>query len=426
MRTLSESNSAPSQAQSRQEVDSTLSESQQGVPGRTYRVLMIAPTSFFADYGCHVRILEEALVLRRLGNKVLICTYHNGRDIADLDIERTMAIPWRTDYEVGSSRHKIAFDALLQLKALSAALRFRPDVVHGHLHEGALIGYTVSKLLGVPLVFDFQGSMTSEMTDHGFLNPDGPFYGPARWLEQRIVDLPAAILTSSAHAAALLGNDFHCPPGKIIALADCVNADFFAPTQPLEERQRLKERWGIPPNRQIVVYLGLLAEWQGTGLLLEAAAKLLTDMPDVHFLIMGFPSVEEYRQQALNLGLGSHVTFTGKIPYEQAPSHLALGDVAVAPKISATEGSGKLLNYMAMGLPTVAFGVPVSREFLGASGVYAQPGDAASLAGALHSLLGNPQDAQARGRGLRERAVERFSWTSAGVKLMDVYDSLIR
>src|SRR5262245_58068236 len=26
-----------------------------------YRVLMIAPTSFFADYGCHVRILEEAL-----------------------------------------------------------------------------------------------------------------------------------------------------------------------------------------------------------------------------------------------------------------------------------------------------------------------------------------------------------------------------
>ena len=50
---------------------------------------MIAPTSFFSDYGCHVRILEEALVLQRLGKQVKIVTYHMGRPIADLDIVRT-------------------------------------------------------------------------------------------------------------------------------------------------------------------------------------------------------------------------------------------------------------------------------------------------------------------------------------------------
>jgi hypothetical protein len=31
------------------------------------------------------------------------------------------------------------------------------------------------------------------------------------------------------------------------------------------------------------------------------------------------------------------VTFTGKVPYFEAPRYLALGDVAVSPKISATE-----------------------------------------------------------------------------------------
>jgi hypothetical protein len=31
----------------------------------SYRVLMLVPTSFFADYGCHVRILEAARVLQR-------------------------------------------------------------------------------------------------------------------------------------------------------------------------------------------------------------------------------------------------------------------------------------------------------------------------------------------------------------------------
>ena len=46
---------------------------------RARRVLMVAPTSFFADYGCHVRILEEARVLTRLGQQVTIATYYNGQ-----------------------------------------------------------------------------------------------------------------------------------------------------------------------------------------------------------------------------------------------------------------------------------------------------------------------------------------------------------
>ncbi len=32
--------------------------------------MILAPTSFFADYGCHVRILVEALALQRLGHNV--------------------------------------------------------------------------------------------------------------------------------------------------------------------------------------------------------------------------------------------------------------------------------------------------------------------------------------------------------------------
>jgi glycosyltransferase involved in cell wall biosynthesis len=389
---------------------------------KTYKVLMIAPTSFFADYGCHVRIREEATVLRQLGNQVTICTYHNGRDVAGLDIRRTMPIPWRTNYEVGSSRHKIAFDALLGWTALSTALQIKPDIIHGHLHEGALIGYPLSKLLGVPLVFDFQGSMTGEMIDHRFLNPQGPFYRPARWLEEKIVRLPSAIITSSRHAANLLTNDFHCTPDKIIAIPDCVNTDFFAPSQSEESLAALKASLGIPPERRVVVYLGLLAEWQGTGLLLHAAAQLVARRRDVHFLIMGFPSVELYRAQANQLGLENHVTFTGKIPYEQAPSFLSVGDVAVAPKISSTEGSGKLLNYMAMGLPVVSFDVPVSREYLDSLGVYARPGDATSLAEALEAVLADREQARALGQRLRQRAITQYTWLEAGQKIMDVYD----
>lgn len=392
---------------------------------RTYSILMIAPTSFFLDYGCHVRIAEEAWILEKLGNKVTIVTYYMGGDLNGVAIERTRPIPWRHDYEVGCSRHKLAFDVLLSIKSLQVALREKPDIIHAHLHEGALIGYVLGKLRGVPSVFDFQGSMTGEMIDHRFLSPDGALYGPVRWVEQVIDNLPPAIITSSRHAADLLRNDFHCNSDNIHIVPDCVNTDTFRPDAfTEEERVNLKAQLGIPPKRKVVVYLGLLAEYQGTPLLVQAAAQLVKTRPDVHFLIMGFPSEEGYRDYAHSLGLADHVTFTGKIPYQLAPRHLALGDVAVSTKISATEGSGKLLNYMSLALPTVAFDTPVSREYLDDWGVYAERGNAVALAEALGSILADRERAATLGMGLRQRAIERYSWEQAGRQIMGIYDSL--
>lgn len=111
-----------------------------------FRILMVTPTSFFADYGGHVRILEETLALQQLGHQITIVTYYKGNDVPGLDIRRSAPLPWRTEYEVGSSRHKLAFNLYLSLKALKVALQLRPDVIHGHMHEGALIGAVLARL----------------------------------------------------------------------------------------------------------------------------------------------------------------------------------------------------------------------------------------------------------------------------------------
>lgn len=387
---------------------------------------MIAPTSFFADYGCHVRILEEARVLQKLGHSVKIVTYNSGSDVADLTIERTMPIPWWRNAVVGSSPHKVAYDVLLAWKALRVARRFRPHVVHGHLHEGALLGWPPSLLRQIPLVFDFQGSLTGEMVDHGFLARDGALYRPMRRLEEFIDHLPGAIITSSQHAANLCVNDYGCRPDVLHPVPDAVNADAFRPGL-LAEDERLARRraLGIPSGRKVVVYLGLLAPYQGTDLLVKAAARVLADHPNVHFLIMGYPGQHRYQRLAEQLGIADHITLTGRIPYPQAPEALALGDIAVAPKLSATEGSGKLLNYMALALPTVAFDTPVSREYLAEHGVYAPRGDVNGLARGMSELLGNAECAAARGARLRERAIARYSWDAAGQRLTDIYASVI-
>jgi len=397
-----------------------------------YRILMLAPTSFFADYGCHVRILEEAMVLQKLGHKITIATYYNGNGVPGLDIRRTLPIPWRRNYLVGSSKHKVAFDALLGLKTLELLLRGRYDVIHAHLHEGALIGLVLGRLFHVPVVFDFQGSLTGEMLDHHFLRREGLPHRLFRWLETRIAQNAPVILTSSSHAAQILRDEFGCRPERIRVLPDCVSAETFRPAASYApgELATFRAELGILTNRKLVVYLGLLAEYQGTGLLLEAMARILSARQDVHLLLMGFPNETLYQQQARRLGIESHVTFTGRIPYAQAPRYLALGDAAVAPKLSLTEGAGKLLNYMAVGLPTVAFDTPVARQYLGAEGYYADKGDVGGLAAQLLAVLfpsdGQAAEVAARGARLRARASQTFDWQAAGEQIMDIYHELLQ
>lgn len=394
---------------------------------RPLRILMIAPTSFFSDYGGHIRILEEMRVLQAMGHEVAVVTYYKGSNMPGLDIRRTRPLPWRTDYEVGSSRHKLVFDVYLAAQALVEALRYRPDVVHGHMHEGAIIGSLVAKLLRVPLVFDFQGSLSAEMVDHNFLDKNGRVYSWVFRLEKFINRLPSAILTSSRQATDLLQDDFDVPTQRLQPLPDCADTTRFDPENfSAEAKQKLKQKLKLPLDRPIVAYLGLLTDYQGIPHLLQAAAKLKQRGELTHFLIMGYPNVDHYRQMAQRLGVMDMVTFTGKVEYRDAPFYLSLGDIAVAPKMSSTEGSGKLLNYMALAQPVVAYDSPVHREYLADLGVYAPLGDVNALAEAIAGLIHAPDDGRALGQQLRQRAITEYSWQRAGEEVVALYRRLTK
>jgi glycosyltransferase involved in cell wall biosynthesis len=387
-----------------------------------FNVVMLAPTAFFSDYGCHVRIYEEARTLQERGYHTQIFTYRRGRDLPGLNIVRIPPMPWGNHYAMGSSWHKLLFDALLLARA-ALTQRRPPSLIHAFLHEGALAGRFLARLWNVPLIFDYQGSLTGEMIDHGFLLAGSRMHRRLLALEKYINDLPDAIVTSSTHAARLLRDLFDCRCPLIHTVPDCVDGRRFGRPDAAQTR-RLRQTLGLPVDGRVVGYLGKLAGYQGTDLLLQATAQLLEHGRDVHFLVMGYPDVDAYRARAVSLGVGEHVHFTGRIPYEQAPQYLALADVAVAPKMSETESNGKLLNYMALGLPTVAFDTPVAREYLGPWGCYATPG-AEGLAAALERTL-DAADAAQVGARLRERAIGRYSWEQAGDHIEQVYHLILR
>jgi glycosyltransferase involved in cell wall biosynthesis len=390
-------------------------------------VLMLSPTMFFADYGAHVRILEEVTTLQKFGHAITILAYPNGRDIAGIKVKRCWGVPFNYRVIVGSSRHKIYLDVLLSAMSLLHVLRHKPDVIHAHLHEGGLIGWVLSKITGAPLVFDFQGSLTSEMLDHNFIKVNSPFCKLLYWLETRIDHSADVILTSSTHSARLLAETFGVPTAKIYPTPDCVNAGTFSPeSYSAQEIKALKQRLGVPLNKKIIVYLGVLAPYQGIDKLLESLAALKQTRDDFHLLLMGYPGVDKYKAISSELGVADLVSFTDKIPYQEAPRYLVLGDIATAPKMSTTEGSGKILNYMSMALPTVAFNTPVSREFLGDGGIYASEMSSQALTTALHRALDlSDEERQRVGRYLRQRVIHHFSWDDAGEQIDAIYQALV-
>jgi len=386
------------------------------LPDGKLRILMIAPTPYFADRGCHVRIYEEARALTERGHDVRIVTYHLGRDMPGIPTYRIPPIPWYTKLSAGPSWHKPLLDLLLLVKGLATARRFRPHLLHAHLHEGAFLGIFLKKLLKIPLVFDCQGSLSAEIVDHGFVRKGSPVYRVFRAVEGFVNSRADCILTSSGPAARELREGWNVPAGTVRPLMDGVNTGEFSPRSGEEVRREL----GISADTPIAVFLGVLNRYQGIDILLETITTLKKRKIALHFLVMGFPE-EHYRSLATEAGVGDRVTFTGRIDYREAARYLSAGDIALSPKISLTEANGKLFNYMACGLPVVAFNTPVNREILGDTGVYARFGDAADFADRLEELVLDEAKRRELAGRVREKAVREHSWEARGDEFEAAY-----
>jgi glycosyltransferase involved in cell wall biosynthesis len=193
------------------------------------RILMIAPTPFFADRGCHVRILGEAKALITLGYDLLICTYGLGRDVEGVPTVRALPVPWYRKLSAGPSVHKFYIDLLLLWKVIQICRRFRPDIIHAHLHEGIVIGKIASVLFRIPLVADLQGSLTTELLDHKFIPNFSWLVQLMYWVERRINRMPSHLIVSCSQTAQRCIDFFGVSAHRVSSVMDGVDPDIFSP-----------------------------------------------------------------------------------------------------------------------------------------------------------------------------------------------------
>jgi glycosyltransferase involved in cell wall biosynthesis len=169
-----------------------------------------------------------------------------------------------------------------------------------------------------------------------------------------------------------------------------------------------------------VVYTGALIFNKGIEYLMQAIPKVLAQNKNIYFVIAGFPieNVEEFVKEN---NLAEDVRIINPLNYFDLPKILMASDVGVDPKDSTTmQASGKILQYMAAGLPVVCFDRFNNRNYLGEGAQYAREISADALAESILSLVSQEQKMIFKGQLNREQA-KKFSWDISAKKIEEIY-----
>ncbi len=381
------------------------------------KVLHVAPTPFFSDRGCHIRIRGIVRALNESGVENLVCTYPIGRDTEGVATRRCPKIPGYNKTEAGPSAYKYVADLLLVFTVAKAIRQFRPDLLHCHLHEGVLIGW-LSRALAlrwtIPMVFDMQGSLVGELEAHAYF-----VARPLRRklfcaIEERLVKLADVVVASSQASIDFVSQSFALSKEVLFLVGD--GADVAT------DRTNIRDS---VTNKEVAIYSGGLSGAKGLNELQELMAESSRRGLPVDFRIIGFP-VEPLVNFVEDESLQDTVTIIGRVDFDDLGQHLAEATIAIEPKPGGTgEASGKLINYMAAGLPVVCFDTANNRYILDNNGFFAKESRNTGLVDTLQIALQSGQDRRRFARLNIERVREQFSWQRAAIKLREIYAILL-
>lgn len=152
------------------------------------------------------------------------------------------------------------------------------------------------------------------------------------------------------------------------------------------DRQRSRERTGLPKNEKILLWVGRMVPIKGLDLLLNAFARVCSTRSDVRLCLVGDgPCRPQLESQAVALGIQGQVTFAGSIGHDRIADWYRAADATVLS--SHSEGLPNVLREsLACGTPFVSTDVGSVRE----------------IADDRHSRLVPPQDVAALVKALDE------------------------
>lgn len=235
------------------------------------------------------------------------------------------------------------------------------------------------------------------------------------------------ILSSNRSLADYLISDLGIETGRVHVVPYPVNVYQFKPM----DKQKLRQKYGVPEDMQIITYVGSIDEDRGFFSLLKSFKKVIKQVPNA-MLHIWHPG--RSRQMSIvvnnflsNLAIRDRIIIGGLNPHiEEA---FAMADVVALPfqkPYWITAPPLVLLEAMASATPIVTTPVDVIKE-IGADMmdmIFTAPNDLGSLVNGIVYALENEDEARDIGRRAREKAIKNFSMQVVGEKLRETYKKI--
>ena len=202
----------------------------------------------------------------------------------------------------------------------------------------------------------------------------------------------------------------------------------------LNKFRKVSPRNGFKKDGETLVgYLGNMNIQDGVDYLLRAAEDIhhKHGRKDIKYVLIGGGSHRHVlMEMAKKMGLDDIVTFTGRVPDDEMLETLSACDICVQPDpfnpLNDKSTMNKVMEYMAIEKPVVAFELKETKVTCGNTALYATRNVTSDLCEKIIFLADNPEVRIKMGRAGRERVEKYFSWEFSIPHLISAYEYVIR
>lgn len=297
----------------------------------------------------------------------------------------------------------------------------RADVAHLHefrSYQNA-VALPLMETLGVPFVLTAQGGLPRIMGRHGLK----AVYD--QWVGQRILRNARRL-----HALNELEReqfiDLGVQPERIAILPNGVDIDEYRELPPVNG---FRERFHIPPNAQIVLFLARVNKIKGVDFLVSSFDKVRQAMPSAMLVIVGPDDgyLPQVKRQVQAMGIQKWVRFTGYLDGADKLEAYQAASVYVLPSTYEMFAI-TLLEALACGTPIIATDRVGLADFvyqndLGSIVTY---GDVQGLKDEILRIFHRPDDVQRRAIYGRQYVLAKFGWNSIADNWLEVYEACVQ
>jgi len=312
------------------------------------------------------------------------------------------------------------------VRRFAAAEDVTYDILHSHYWLSGLAAHDLRESWGAPIVHMFH--TLAELKNQVAATPD-ELEPPLRSAcESEIMRFASAIVAATTLERDQMVDLYGADPARIHVVPPGVDLDLFRPVP----CQQARDAIGVPPEHQMVLFVGRIQPIKGIDTLIRALAMLLSKRPHLAGKLCvciiggaGDPAADDElaRLQALEreLGIDDRVTFLGSRDQDTLVNYYNAATMVVVP--SHYESFGMVaLEAMACATPVIASDVGgLSLNIAdGFNGYLVPKGDVSELAYKMELLL---EHETLRGQ-LGSQAchwAQRFSWQNIADETLAIY-----